>query len=98
VRRPNWYNGIMTTATQNVIGQVLEPVFRTLPPDVAQRIIDLEADQQMQERVEELARKANEGDLTAAERREYESYISAANFLATLQAVARRTLGQTTGD
>jgi hypothetical protein len=86
----------MTTATQTVIGQMLEPVFRTLPHDVVQRIVNLEADEQTQQRVEVLAHKANEGELTAADRREYESYISAANFLATLQAVARRTLHQTT--
>lgn len=87
----------MTTTTQNVIGQMLEPVFRTLPPDVARRIVDLEADEQIQRRVEQLARKANEDELTQEERREYESYIRAGNFLATLQAIARRMLNQTTG-
>jgi len=88
----------MSTATQNVIGQMLEPVFQTLPVDIARRIAELEADEASQRRVEELARKANEGELTSAEHQEYESYISAANFLATLQAIARRTLSQTTSN
>lgn len=88
----------MSTVTQNVIGQMLEPVFRTLPVDAARRIINVQADPQIEQRVEDLARKANEGGLTAPERQEYESYISAANFVATLQAVARRTLNQGSGN
>lgn len=84
----------MTTATQNVIGQVLEPVFRTLPPDVARRIVELEADEPSQRRVEELAQKANEGELTEEEQRDYAALVQAGDLLATLQALARRTLQQ----
>ena len=86
----------MDSSTENMIGKVLEPVFRTLPPDAARRIVDLEADQELQERVEKLARKSNEGELTEQEERDYASLVAAGDFLATLQAVARRTLQQTT--
>lgn len=85
----------MNTTTENVIGQVLEPVFRTLPPDIARRIVDLEADEQLQQRVEDLARKANEGELTEHEERDYAALVSAGDILATLQALARRSLRQT---
>jgi len=44
--------------------------------------------------LEELAEKANEGELSAAERAEYEAYIEANNLLAVLQAEARYRLSQ----
>ena len=86
----------MNSSTENMIGQVLEPVFRAFPSDAARRIVDLEANQELQKRVEELARKSNEGKLTEQEERDYASLVAAGDFLATLQAVARRTLQQTT--
>ncbi len=85
----------MSTTTQNVIGQMLEPVFRTLPSEVARRIVDLEANEPLQQRVELLARKANEGNLTEQEELDYAALIEAGDLLATLQALARRTLQQT---
>lgn len=85
----------MNATTENVVGQVLDPVFRALPPDVARRIVDLEADEQLQLRVEDLARKANEGELTEQEARDYAALVSAGDILATLQALARRSLQKT---
>lgn len=85
----------MNTATENMVGKLLEPVFQTLPADVARRIVNLEADEALQQRVEHLARKANEGELTPQEREEYNTYVEAGDVLATLQALARRTLQQT---
>jgi len=85
----------MKTATENMVGRFLEPVFLNLPADAARRIVDLQADEELQRRVEVLARKANEGELTPGERDEYETYIDAGDILATLQALARRTLQRT---
>jgi hypothetical protein len=85
----------MNTATENMVGKLLEPVFQTIPRDVARRIVDLQVDEQLQRRVEVLARKANEGELTPQERDEYETYVDAGDVLATLQALARRTLQRT---
>ena len=48
-------------------------------------------------RVEELASKANEGILTPDERAEYEAYVDAGDIVATLQAVARKTLQAVAG-
>jgi uncharacterized protein YnzC (UPF0291/DUF896 family) len=56
------------------------------------KIVDFHGDEALQERIEELAGKANEGELTDAERAEYEGYIHANDFIATLQAKARRLL------
>ena len=84
----------MNAATENMVGKFLEPVFQALPPEAARRIVDLEADEESQRRVELLESKANEGELTAEEQEEYEMYAAAGDLLATLQALARRTLGR----
>jgi hypothetical protein len=42
--------------------------------------------------MDELAQKCNEGRLTAEEREEYETSVRFANYLAILQAKARRLL------
>ena len=86
----------MNAATENMVGRLLEPVFQALPPETARRIVDLEADEELRRRVELLARKANEGELTAEEREEYEMYAAVGDILATLQALARRTLQNAT--
>ncbi|MCA9047752.1 MAG: hypothetical protein KDA89_03435, partial [Planctomycetaceae bacterium] len=94
-RRNCWYTANMKAATENMIGRVLEPVFRTLPPDAARQIVGLTADEELQQKVQSLAQRANEGELTPEQREEYEALIDAGDILATLQALARRTLQQT---
>lgn len=82
----------MNAATESMISRVLAPVFTELPPDVTQRLLNVRADEELQERVEYLARQANEGQLTEEERDEYQAYVDAGDILATLQAIARQTL------
>lgn len=69
-----------------------EPVFRILSRDQALQIIDFHGDEDLQRRIEELAEKANEGELTDDERAEYQGYAQANKFIAVLQAKARRLL------
>ena len=45
-------------------------------------------------RVEELAEKCDEGQLTAEERNEYEAYVQASTLIGILQAKARRLLAE----
>jgi transcriptional regulator with XRE-family HTH domain len=45
-------------------------------------------------RVDELAEKCNEGQLTSEERNEYEAYVQASTLIGILQAKARRILRQ----
>lgn len=67
-----------------------EPVLRIVSRDQAAQIIDFHGDEDLQRRIEELAEKANEGELTEEERAEYEGYVEANSFIAVLQAKARR--------
>jgi hypothetical protein len=73
----------------SVVGQWLEPV---ITPDVAQRLLALQPNPLVTKRVLELGVKANEGQLSADEESEYESYIAANDIIAILQSTARQVL------
>jgi uncharacterized protein YnzC (UPF0291/DUF896 family) len=73
-----------------------DPVIRLLSPAQVHQIVDYHADESLQDRIDELAEKANEGELTAEERAEYEGYAQANQFVAVLQAQARRQLSAPT--
>ena len=75
-----------------VLERLLEPVSESLNVEAAKKLVGLKADARSQARVDELARKANEGSLTADEKAEYETYIAAGNLIAVLQAKARHLL------
>ena len=63
-----------------------------LTVDLAERIVDLRANRELQSRLDELGDKCNEGLLTPDEREEYEAYITANEYIAILQAKARSLL------
>lgn len=65
---------------------------RTFTPEVAKSLIQLRADPDLQARMDELAAKCNEGTLTSEEREEYQTSIRFANYLAIIQAKARKLL------
>jgi hypothetical protein len=75
-----------------VLDRMLNPVAECFTPDVARKIANLQADETTQNRLDELAEKANEGSLTPAEREEYEACVEAIDLIALLQAKARSVL------
>jgi len=77
-----------------ILERLLEPVSRSLNVEAARKLVRLKADAKTQARVAKLARKCNEGELTAKERAEYERYVTAGNLIAILQAKARLLLKQ----
>jgi len=84
----------MTAAASSALDRILDPVGRCLTPEVAHALVGLRADQEMQERIEQLADKATEGALSPVEREEYEAYVSAIDFLTVLQSKARAVLNE----
>lgn len=70
----------------------VRPILKLLLPDKAQAVLKYHADRRLKARIEELASKATEGQLTRAERREYEGYVRANKFVAILQKHARSIL------
>jgi hypothetical protein len=81
----------MSTASIH-LDRLLEPFADCLTPEVAAKVADLRADDATQDRIDYLADRANEGQLTEDERDEYEGYLHAIDVIAILQAKARAQL------
>ena len=77
-----------------VLERFLGPVTDSLNVEAARKLVRLKADAKTQARVDKLARKCNEGELTDDERAEYEWYVTAGNLIAILQAKARLLLAK----
>ena len=71
---------------------LLEPLSRCLDIASARRVVDLQVAQPVQERIDTLAERANEGTLSDGERSEYEALINAADFISILKLKARQYL------
>ncbi|HQX53969.1 MAG TPA: hypothetical protein PLY87_27990 [Planctomycetaceae bacterium] len=81
----------MNTAThsQRAFHRGTAPIFAILSKEQVRYLTQLEADASLADRIDQLASKCNEGDLTTEEQEEYEAYIEANNLLAVLQAEAQ---------
>jgi hypothetical protein len=82
----------MKTLDPDVLDRILDPVGQILTPEVAQDLVNLRFDRKAQAHLDKLARKCNEGKLSDDERREYETYVCAIDFIGVLQAKARSVL------
>jgi hypothetical protein len=76
----------------NILERFLEPMTEAFTPELARKLADLRADDQLQAKVNELAEKATQGTLTAEEDREYKRYVEAADIIGIIQSKARRFL------
>jgi hypothetical protein len=83
---------MVTAPETSALDRMLEPVSRCLTPEVAKQLVQLQADPETQTRIDELADKCTEGELTDAERAEYETYVRAIDFITILQLKARSLL------
>jgi hypothetical protein len=77
--------------------RILDPVSRCLTPEVARQLVGLRAEPEIIERLETLAERSTEGELTAEERAEYETYVWAMDFIVVLQAQAQAALAGRNG-
>lgn len=73
----------------SVLDRLLEPISRCLNPESARALVEIRADPVAQARIEELAEKCTEGQLSPEEKHEYETYVHVGNVIAILQAKAR---------
>jgi hypothetical protein len=80
--------------SSTVLDRLLDPVGRALNGEAARALVDLRAAPDVQARIDELAEKCNEGQLTPAERADYETYVAAGSLIAALQAKARLRLAR----
>lgn len=66
------------------------PVLQMVLPGRTESVLGFEPDPELQSRIEELARKSTEGQLTEEERAEYAGYVRANKFVAILKRQAER--------
>jgi hypothetical protein len=81
----------MSAAT--VLDGLLEPLSRCLDAESARRVVELRVAPPVQEQIDTLAGRANEGLLADDERAEYEALINAADFISILKFKALDLLG-----
>jgi hypothetical protein len=82
-------------ATQEaIIDEMLEPLAEALTPESAKLLAELRVPSSVQARVDALAAKCNEGQLTATEREDYENYVRIGSLFSLLKAKARRVIGE----
>jgi len=85
-----------TTHEGTLLDDLLDPFGECLTPEVARKLVNLQASPTVLTRVEELADKCNEGALTDDERAEYESYVQVNHVLTLLKLRARKVLQSAT--
>ena len=76
-----------------LLDQLLDPFTQCLDAESAQRVAEFGIAPAVQQLVNALAERANEGVLTDDERTDYEALINAADFIAILKLKAQRRLG-----
>jgi len=74
------------------LNRLLEPLSQSLSVEAAQQLLGFRIDPAVQDRIDELADRCNEGLLTEDERAEYESYVEGIGLINLLMAKARRVL------
>ena len=78
-----------SAAGVSLLERLLEPLSRCIRGEGERALLNLRADPTLQSRIDELARRCDEGLLSDAERDEYHTYVRFGNFIAILQAKAR---------
>jgi hypothetical protein len=68
----------------------VRPLLEKIIPGKAAEILAFRPSAELRRRIEELAEKSTEGELTAAERAEYAGYVRANKFVAVLRRKARQ--------
>jgi hypothetical protein len=86
-------------STSTVLDRLLDPLTSDLGAEAALRLASLPIDQGVQDYLDDLAERNTEGELTAAEREEYETLVTAIDILTLLKAKARAAAAHaSTGD
>ncbi len=74
----------------DVLDRVLDPLMDCFTPEMARNIANLRADTETQARLDNLAEKANDGQLSKEEEAIYDRYLEAYHLVTIFQAKAQR--------
>jgi len=80
------------TSATKLLGSIMSPLGKALTPAAAKEIVGLRADERAQRRIKRLASKCDHGTLTPEEQAEYRLFVEVVDWVALLQAKARRFL------
>ena len=80
---------VTKTTDRGVLDRLLNPLRDCFTPAVARRIVKFRADAETQARIDELADKCSQGQLTADERQQYEDIVDAIDMITVLQGDIR---------
>lgn len=83
---------MITTPETMAFERGVRPILQLVLPSTAREMLDFQPDPTLQHRIDELASKSTEGELTDEERAELEGYVRANKFVAILQRQARNIL------
>jgi hypothetical protein len=76
-------------STQAAFHRGVHPLLDLLLPGKKKAVLAVEPDLALRERIEQLAARSTEGDLTPEERDEYDGYVRANKLVALLRSEAR---------
>ena len=76
-------------SAQTAFHRGVHPLLQILLPGKEEAVLAAQPDRALRERIEQLAAKSTEGELTDDERDEYEGYVRANKFVATLRREAQ---------
>jgi hypothetical protein len=74
-----------STSPMTALNRMLDPLSDCLNAEAARRIVALRIAPDIQARIEELAERCNEGQLTEAERVEYDGYVEGAEIVSLIK-------------
>lgn len=81
-----------TTIDSGAFNRGTDSILQLITVDQARAIAEFRGDAELRLRIDQLAERANEGELTAEEQAEYEGYVHANKFVAIFPAKARKLL------
>ncbi|HXR06674.1 MAG TPA: hypothetical protein VN765_05040 [Candidatus Acidoferrum sp.] len=89
-----WYGQDMPATPEiDAFDRGIRPLLRIVLPEKAEAVLSFRPAPELLARIEELAGKSTEGQLTEMERAEYAGYVRANKFVAILQRQARQLSG-----
>ncbi len=89
---------MLPSSSAMVVDRLMGPLGRSITPELARELIALHADPELQEQIDDLATKCNEGTLSLEERAAYERIVGAIHLIGILQRKARRVLADPAAD
>ncbi|MEX0611513.1 MAG: hypothetical protein WD229_05295 [Pirellulales bacterium] len=83
-----------TVFDESAFDRATDSFIRFLIAEQGEAVVNFRGDETLRARIEELAHKSAEGDLTEEEQAEYRGYVKANNFIAVMQTRARKMLAE----